>query len=171
MGRRIILGVSLIAALAFAAMAATATPAARPAQASVGREVPAFLAAEPGRATIVWAFREDDLLSCTNDAMSIRHATLRFPSSVRLVVVPVGDDTGLLASFMRRERLRGEVRRLPGTSLAAALGETDVPAVFVITGRHIREASSDSTWSNGVSRGTRPLEAVLAALLDRNSRP
>lgn len=166
---RIILGMSLVLALVAAGAALNSAPVAHPAQASVGKKVPELFAAAPGQATIVWVFREDDILSCSNDALAIRHALLRFPSRVKLIALPVGDDDGLVESFLRRERLRGDVRRLSSSSLAAAVGPTDLPAVFVITDRQIREASSDTTWADGVSRGKRPLEAVIAELLDQRS--
>lgn len=171
MGRRIGFPLIILLALALGGFACTGTPGQGPARLSVGREVPEYLRAEPGMVTIAWAFRADDMLSCGNAAMSLRHASARFGPNLRLVAIPVGDDAGLAESFLRRQRVPAEIRRLSPRDYARALGSTQVPALFVIQDRHVREVSTDSTWSDGVSRRSRPLETLLASMLEpRSSR-
>jgi hypothetical protein len=169
MGRRIVLPLTLLLALAWGGFACTVPLRDSPARLSVGREVPEFLRAEPGMVTLAWAFRADDMLSCGNAAMSLRHAVARYGKNIRLVAMPVGDDAGLAESFMRRQRLDPEIRRLELNQYRRALGSTQVPAIFVISDRFVRDVTTDSTWSDGVPRRVRSLETLLASVLEHRS--
>lgn len=167
MDRRKLIALSLVSTLA-AACAMTAVPMLS-ASGSIGREVPDILKSDPGTVTLAWAFAEEDVLSCSHAAMSLRHAIARFGPNVRLVAIPVDEKAGLVESFMKRQRLSPVMFRLSRRQYRRTLGSTQLPALFVVSGTSVREVATDSLWSDGVSHRARSLETVIASLIEESS--
>ena len=159
-------------ALAFALTTAlfwscSPTSTLRPAQLSVGTQVPRAVAAAPGKIHVVWAFNTHDLLSCESPALALRHLKAHFPKEVELLAVAVGDDPGIVDSYMRRERLESQILRMQAGEFNREFSNSRLPALYVVRGQRIEEATSDSTWSDGSLRRVRSLETVVQALLPR----
>lgn len=118
-----------------------------------------------GRVTIAWAFRVEDLLSCSNSAMTLRHVKARFGDRVELVAVAVGEDPGIVDSFMRRQRLAPQIVRMSKEEYEQAYTSDPLPSMHLITDGHIRNTAVDSTWVDGPTRRERPLEVAVGELL------
>jgi hypothetical protein len=156
-------GVSILA-LAVVVACIPTTPR-RAAQLTVGQTAPAVLAKSENKVQVVWAFSTRDLLSCESPALALRHLKARFGADVHLVAVAVGEDPGIVNSFMARERLDPQVIRMREPEFERAFLRSKLPALYVVRDHRIAEATSDSIWSDGSLRRVRTLESVVRSLL------
>ncbi len=134
MDRRAVAGLALAGALAAAGCSGSAGAL------QAGRADP--LSAEGARAAgtqVVWVSRPADLLSCQTPARALRRIQLR-DSGVEVRLVLVGNAGGLEQGFLRQHRLTAEVERITPAQYRRRLGNTALPAMYVVRGGSVTRA-------------------------------
>lgn len=170
MVRRIILTLTLVLCATALGIACASARREVTSSAPSGAPFSLFHDQQDGIVTIAWAFRVDDLFSCSNSALTLRHVKARFGERVNLVAVAVGDDPGLVDSYMRQQRLKPEVVRVDRGAYESLLGHAPLPSIHLITNGQIRHTAVDSTWTDGRTRREWPMERVVAELVEVTSR-
>lgn len=84
-----------------------------------------------GRPVVAWVMKGDDYLGCATAAGDLRKLQRRYGDRVRVALLYVGDDPGLVAGVMRRERLSAELHALSASEFRKTYGEVKIPAFFV----------------------------------------
>lgn len=84
-----------------------------------------------GGTVVLWAFDADGCMSCGAPSQQIRTLLRARLPNVRIVMSPVDLQPNLLASFLRRERLEGEVIPLTKDDYSTMFGSTPLPGVLV----------------------------------------
>jgi hypothetical protein len=97
----------------------------------------------------------------------LRHLRAEHGEKVGITVVSVGEDPGLVSSYLRRERLFARVLRLSEDDYQEAFSGASTPALYVINRSRIDDVFSDSTWADGSTPGTRSFKAVVNDVVRR----
>ncbi len=83
-------------------------------------------------ASLLWVLQPADYVHCETHARAIRLVQRRNGHQVPLTIVAVGGREEWLAEFLRRERLRGEVRSFTPQSFRSEFGRNPSSALYVL---------------------------------------
>jgi hypothetical protein len=123
-----------------------------------------------GQASIQWVIRTSDIAACASAAPELRALLREFRGQVNLSAYYVGDDTALVHSFLRRERLGSvTVQLITESQYQAEFAQRFSPvrtpfAVLEVTGAPDRAYYADMRAAAG-RRAFNELTVALAGVL------
>ena len=124
--------------------------------ATVGTSAPQALHSVGDTLVVAWIFRIADVLSCQSAGPLLREVQKYEGDRVAIRVIAIGDASELVQDYFRVQRIRAQVRYVPGASFREGFGDLKLPALFLVRDGVVRGIWTGSSTVAKLAEGDPP---------------